>query len=182
MKIQPTELAGAFILDVEPSHDVRGFFARTWCRDELLEHGLTAAIAQCSLSFNEKRGTLRGLHLQTHPYEEVKIVRCTSGSIFDVIVDLRAGSATFGRWISVELSAGNRRSLYVPEGFAHGFQTLEEATEVFYQISVPYNAEYRAGVRWNDPRLTIPWPIENVIVSVGDQELPLVDTFRQGSE
>jgi dTDP-4-dehydrorhamnose 3,5-epimerase len=153
-----TALGGAFTIDVEPIADERGFFARTWCQRELDARGLDARVVQCSVSFNLHPGTLRGLHYQAAPHEEVKLVRCTAGAIFDVIVDLRTGSPTFARHFGVVLSARNHRMLYVPKGFAHGFQTLEPETEVAYQMSEFYHPDLACGVRWDDPALGIEWP------------------------
>lgn len=170
MRIEKTGLEGVFIIEIEPVTDVRGLFGRTWCREEMQRAGLDTDIAQCSVSWNEKRGTLRGLHYQEAPWEEIKIVRCTSGAVFDVVVDLRKGSGTRGKWISVELTASNHRSLYIPKGCAHGFQTLEDGSEVFYQISTSYRSELQAGIRWDDPELNIRWPITNPIISERDRE------------
>jgi dTDP-4-dehydrorhamnose 3,5-epimerase len=153
-----TDLLGAYVLELEELRDERGFFARIWCEEELAMRGLTATLAQCSISRNTKAGTLRGMHFQRAPHEEAKLVRCTRGSIYDVIVDLRPGSRTRGRWAGVELDAVSGRSLYVPEGFAHGFQTLEDDTDVLYMISTPYAPEAAAGVRWDDPVFGIEWP------------------------
>jgi dTDP-4-dehydrorhamnose 3,5-epimerase len=153
-----TKLRGAFIIEPEPVEDERGFFARAWCRREFAARGLNSTVAQCGLSFNKKRGTLRGMHYQVAPYEEVKIVRCTRGAIYDVIIDLRPESPTFKQYIAVVLSAENRKALYVPERVAHGLQTLEDETEVFYQISEFYAPESARGVRWNDPTFAIEWP------------------------
>ncbi len=166
-----TELgvAGAFLVEPEPLEDARGFFARTWCREEFGGRGLESDLAQCSLSFNRRRGTLRGLHFQAAPFEEAKLVRCTRGAIFDVVLDLRAGSPAFLRHAAVVLSADNRAAVYVPRGVAHGFQTLEEASEVFYQISPAYVPALARGVRWNDPRFGIAWPIADPILSERDR-------------
>lgn len=153
-----TSLPGAYFVDLDKREDDRGFFARAWCRREFAEQGLSTALVQCNLSFNERRGTLRGLHFQLPPHGEVKLVRCTRGSIYDVIVDLRPDSPTFKKWLAVELSAENRRMLYVPEGFAHGYQTLLDETETFYQVSAYYAAEAEGGVRWDDPAFAIAWP------------------------
>jgi dTDP-4-dehydrorhamnose 3,5-epimerase len=153
-----TELAGAWIVDPERLEDERGFFARTFDAGEFARRGLRSAFPQCSVSFNARAGTLRGMHFQAEPHAEAKLVRCTAGAVYDVIVDLRPESPTRLRWIGVELSAANRRALYVPEGCAHGFQTLADASEVFYQISVPHAAESARGVRWNDPAFGITWP------------------------
>lgn len=172
MRFTETTLAGAYVVDIEPQEDERGFFARSWCRDEFARRGLAPSLAQCNISFNRRRGTLRGMHFQRAPYGEVKVVRCTRGRILDVLLDLRPASPTFCRWIGVELSADNHRMLYVPEGIAHGFQTLDDDTELFYQMSEPYRAEAAAGVRWNDPRFGIEWPIPSPIVSARDAAFP----------
>lgn len=172
MKFSPTRLAGAWIIDIEPVGDERGFFARVWCREELEKQGLNTSLAQCSISFNKKRGTLRGMHYQARPHEEAKLVRCTRGAIYDVIVDLRPESVTYKQWIGIELSAENRRMLYVPAGFAHGFQSLADDTEVFYQISTTYRPESARGVRWNDPAFGIEWPQEVRVISEKDRRYP----------
>ncbi|HEX2123212.1 MAG TPA: dTDP-4-dehydrorhamnose 3,5-epimerase [Thermoanaerobaculia bacterium] len=164
-----TELAGAFVIDVEPLADERGFFARTFCEDELRARGLDAHIAQCNLSWNRARGTLRGLHYQAAPNEETKIVRCTRGAIWDVIVDLRPDSATHNRWFAVTLTADNRKMLYVPRGFAHGFITLADDTEVFYEMGTAYVAGAARGVPWNDPAFAIEWPIAPAVISERDR-------------
>lgn len=163
-------MKGAFVIDLEPHQDERGFFARSYCHDEFASRGLNARLAQCSISFNGKRGTLRGMHYQARPHEEAKLVRCTKGSLFDVIIDLRRESPSFKRHFAIELSASNRRQLYVPEGFAHGFQTLEDDTEVFYQISTPYHPDLGRGVRWDDPAFQIGWPdVATRIISERDR-------------
>jgi dTDP-4-dehydrorhamnose 3,5-epimerase len=173
MKFTQLNIAGACLIDVEAHTDERGFFARTFCKEELEQLGLIANIAQCSTSFNARRGTLRGLHYQIAPHEETKIVRCTSGAIFDVIVDVRPESTTFGTWLAAELTARNRRMMYVPEGVAHGFQTLEDGSEVFYQISTGFSSEASRGIRWDDPHLAIPWPIpDDKIISPRDSQFP----------
>ena len=153
-----TDLNGAFLIDTEAHEDERGFFARLWCQEEFAAHGLETRLVQCSMSYNKGAGTLRGMHYQAHPWQEVKLVRCTRGAIFDVIIDLRRESPTFTRYFGAELSAANRRMLYIPRGFAHGFQTLEDDTDVFYQMSEFYKPEYARGVRWNDPAFDIRWP------------------------
>jgi dTDP-4-dehydrorhamnose 3,5-epimerase len=153
-----TTLAGAFVIEPEKREDERGFFARTFCRQEFLAHGLNPEIAQCNVSFNKRKGTLRGMHYQAPPFAEAKLVRCTAGAIFDVIIDLRKSSETFGRHFAVELCASSGKMLYIPEGFAHGFQTLLDDTEVFYQMSQPYAPQCARGVRWNDPFFGIEWP------------------------
>ena len=154
-----TSLAGAYVVTPEPIEDARGFFARSFSREEFAERKLETRVVQCSLSFNRRAGTLRGLHYQRAPHGEAKFVRCTRGSLFDVIVDLRAGSPTFRSWVGVELTDENRASLYVPRGFAHGFQTLLDETEVFYMISDPHVPEAATGVRWDDPTFGIEWPL-----------------------
>ncbi|MGH6689263.1 MAG: dTDP-4-dehydrorhamnose 3,5-epimerase [Gammaproteobacteria bacterium] len=159
MIFKETALSGAFVIDPEPQEDARGLFARTWCWRELQARGLETRTAQCSTSFNRRKGTLRGLHYQRPPAAETKIVRCTRGALYDVIIDLRPESPTFLEHVAVVLTADNRRMLYVPTGFAHGFQTLEDDTEVFYQISEFSAPEHARGVRWNDPLFGISWPI-----------------------
>jgi dTDP-4-dehydrorhamnose 3,5-epimerase len=171
---EPAPIAGAFIVRAEPIEDERGFFARTWCRDEFLRHGLNPALAQCSASYNRRAGTLRGMHWQAAPHAEAKLVRCTRGALFDVIVDLRPGPATRGRWFGLELRAGAPEMLYVPEGCAHGFITLADDTEVFYQISVPYHPAAARGFRWDDPEVAIAWPRAPQVVSPADRALPLL--------
>jgi dTDP-4-dehydrorhamnose 3,5-epimerase len=158
MRFTATPLAGAYVVDVEPVADERGLFARTWCRREMEARGLDPGLVQCSVSFNKKRGTLRGMHFQAPPDQEVKLVRCTRGAVFDVVLDLRQGSPTFKRWFAAELTADNRKALYVPAGFAHGFQTLADDSEVLYQMSEFHSPESARGVRWNDPAFAIDWP------------------------
>jgi dTDP-4-dehydrorhamnose 3,5-epimerase len=172
MKFVETQLPGAFVIEPEPVGDTRGFFARTFYAHEFAERGLDPSIAQCSVSFNHRRGTLRGMHYQSAPFEEAKLVRCTAGAIHDVILDLRPFSPSFRQWIAVELSAANRRMLYIPAGMAHGFQTLEDASEVFYQISKPYAPEHACGVRWDDPAFAIRWPLRDPILSERDRTYP----------
>jgi dTDP-4-dehydrorhamnose 3,5-epimerase len=167
-----TKLKGAYLIDIERLPDERGFFARTWCQKDFLAQGLAAEWVQCSISFNARQGTLRGMHYQIKPYEEAKLVRCTLGAIYDVIVDLRQGSSTFGQYISCVLSAKNRKMLYVPEGFAHGFITLEDNTEVSYQMSEFYAPEHSKGFRWNDPLFSIDWPAAIQVISERDRNLP----------
>jgi dTDP-4-dehydrorhamnose 3,5-epimerase len=168
MIISSTSIPDARTIELEPAFDERGFFARTWCRRELAEQGLCVEIAQESISFNRTRGTLRGLHLQLPPHDEVKIIRCTRGAIFDVIVDLRPQSATYLRWQSFELSAANHRALYVPKGCAHGFQVLVDETEVHYQISSFYNQKAAVGYRFDDPAFAIVWPLPVSVISDRD--------------
>lgn len=172
MHFHETKLSGAYVIEPERISDERGFFARTWCRDELAAHGLSSALAQCNISFNQHAGTLRGLHYQAAPFGEIKIVRCTMGAIYDVIVDLRPGSPTFTQYVGIELSARNRLMLYIPEGFAHGFQSLADESEVAYQMSQVYAPGYARGVRYDDPALGIVWPRAVSVISERDQLLP----------
>jgi dTDP-4-dehydrorhamnose 3,5-epimerase len=165
----PAPIEGAFVIQTEPVEDERGFFARTFCRDEFVSHGLDPCVAQASISFSLRRGTLRGMHLQTAPHQEAKLVRCTRGAIYDVILDLRDESPTFRRWWSIELTPVSGRLLYVPEGVAHGFQTLEPETEVSYQMSHAYVPEAATGVRYDDPAFGIEWPLEVTAISAGDR-------------
>ena len=158
MKFVETPLPGAYLVEPERHEDERGFFARTWCREEFSANGLVAELAQCSISRNGATGTLRGMHFQRAPHEETKLVRCTAGAIFDVVVDLRSGSASHGNWFGVELDAESGTALYIPEGFAHGFQTLIAGAEVLYMISEPYVPQASSGVRWDDPAFGIKWP------------------------
>ena len=175
MIFSPARIAGAWLIDIEPQRDERGFFARSWCQRELTEHGLEAAIAQESVSWNKDRGTTRGLHFQRPPHAEVKIVRCTKGAIFDVIVDIRPDSPTFRQWQGVELTAENRRAFYVPKGCAHGFQTLSDDTEILYLISTFYVPGASAGYRYNDPAFAVEWPLPVTIISDNDRRWPDFD-------
>jgi dTDP-4-dehydrorhamnose 3,5-epimerase len=163
---------GAYLVEPEFVRDERGSFARTWCQQEFETHGLNPCLVQCNISFNKKRGTLRGMHYQIAPYEEAKLVRCTMGAMYDVILDLRPSSKTFKQWFSVELTAGNYRALYIPEGFAHGFQSLEDNTEVFYQMSEFYHLESARGIRWDDPAFGVSWPINAPVISEKDKNFP----------
>ncbi len=172
MKFIPTKLAGAYIVEPELIRDDRGFFARSWCHQEFSQQGLNPHLVQCNISFNAHWGIIRGMHYQAAPHAEVKLVRCTRGSIYDVIIDLRPDSATFKQWISVELTANNHLALYIPAGFAHGFQTLEPETEVFYQMSEFYHPESARGLRWNDPAFGVDWKLEPVMISDRDQSYP----------
>jgi dTDP-4-dehydrorhamnose 3,5-epimerase len=158
MRFIETDIRGVFVVELDRNEDERGFFARVWCRDELAEQGLTAGLAQCSISRNPKVSTLRGMHFQRAPHQEAKLVRAMRGAIFDVIIDLRPESETCGRWLGVTLDADGGRALYVPEGVAHGFQTLADDTDVLYFISVPYAPDAASGVRWDDPAFGIGWP------------------------
>ena len=168
-----TKLKGAFVIDPEPIRDDRGFFARAWCKREFAEHGLYADFVQANISFNEKQGTLRGMHYQSEPHSEAKLVRCTKGSVYDVIIDLRERSDTYKQWFAINLSAENYRLLYIPEGFAHGFQTLSNASEMFYLHSDYYAPHAGAGVRWDDPAFAISWPeVSDRIISERDRNYP----------
>lgn len=173
MIFNETKLRGAYIIEVEPLEDDRGSFARTFCREEFETHGLNSFVAQCNISQNRKKGTLRGMHYQVAPHAEAKLVTCLAGSIYDVIIDLRPDSITCCQWVAVELSARHRRSLiYIPEGFAHGFQTLEDDTEVFYQMSYAYVPESARGLRWDDPMFAISWPDGSPTLSERDKNYP----------
>lgn len=169
-----TEISGVYIIEIEKIEDERGFFARSWCRQEFLKMGLNPHIEQCNISYNGKKNTLRGLHYQDIPHQETKLVRCTRGRIYDVIIDVRFDSVSYKKWIGVNLSAGNRRMLYVPEGFAHGYQTLEDDTEIFYQVSASYFPQSERGIRWDDPAVGIQWPLSSPIVSPKDNCWPLL--------
>jgi dTDP-4-dehydrorhamnose 3,5-epimerase len=176
MLFRDTSLAGAFVLEMDLKKDERGFFARTFCEDEFRAHGLVTRSVQCNVSFNAKRGTLRGMHYQIKPHEEAKLIRVTKGAIQDVIVDIRPDSPTYLKWIAVELNEENRRMLYVPAGFAHGFQTLADNTEVFYQMFAFFHADCARGLRWDDPALKIDWPaIDQRIISKKDLDYPLLE-------
>ena len=172
MIFRETKLAGAYVVDIERLEDDRGFFARSWCRREFEAHGLNPNLAQCNISFSTKKSTMRGMHYQAEPFEEAKLVRCTMGSLYDVIVDLRQDSPSFRKHVGIILTPDNRKMLYVPEGFAHGFLTLEDKTEVYYQISAFYAPEYERGFRWNDPAFGIVWPSEVKIISDRDRNYP----------
>ena len=172
MIFHETKLAGAFTVEPERFEDERGFFARTWSTREFAARGLNAQLAECNVSFNSRKGTLRGLHYQLAPHAQTKLVRCTAGAIYDVIVDLRTEAATFKNWVAVELTAANRLMLYVPADFAHGFQTLTDDVEVFYQMSDPYVPESSAGVRWDDPAFKINWPTAQRTINARDRAYP----------
>lgn len=180
MRFIATELVGAYVLELERFDDERGFFARTWCSDELAEHGLLPSVVQCSVSRNTTAGTLRGMHFQKAPHEEVKVVRCTAGAIFDVIVDLREDSDSYGGWLGVELDAERGNALYIPKGFAHGFQTLVDGADVFYMMSDPYVPEAASGVRWDDPAFGISWP-EAAHRTISERDLAWPDHHPSGS-
>lgn len=172
MIFSETRLPGVFIIDPERQEDARGFFARIWCQREFEAHRLNPRLVQCSISFNKTKGTLRGMHFQSAPHEETKLVRCTMGAIYDVILDLRSHSPTFKEHIAVVLSADNRKTVYVPEGVAHGFQTLEGHTEVFYQMTEFHVPASARGVRWDDPAFGISWPAAERIISERDRSYP----------
>jgi dTDP-4-dehydrorhamnose 3,5-epimerase len=172
MIFHETKISGAFEIDPERKSDVRGFFARTWCQKEFKDYGLDAHLVQCSISFNRSKGTLRGLHYQTAPFAEAKLVRCTQGAIYDIVLDLRPDSGTFRDWIAVTLTAENRNMVYIPRGCAHGFLTLQDATEVLYQMSEFFNSESARGVRWNDPAFRIVWPEAVRVISERDRNYP----------
>jgi len=182
MRFEPTKLSGAFIVEPEPHEDSRGSFARTFCAREFSEHGLASVFVQSSISFNRKRGTLRGLHYQLPPAGEVKLVRCTAGVLYDVIVDLRPNSPTYLQHVGVELTARNRRALYVPEMFAHGLQTLEDETEVLYQISAFYAPDQATGIRYDDPKLLIRWPLPVAVIAERDRNWPLLKERMESVE
>lgn len=175
MQFIETPLAGAYVIQLDRMGDKRGFFARSWCAEAFAARGLEHSLAQCNISYSAEEGTLRGLHYQAAPHGEAKLVRCTMGRLFDVVVDIRKSSPTFGKWWAGELSAQNRRAHFIPVGFAHGFQTLEPDTEVFYQMSRSYCAESARGLRWDDPQLAIAWPpVARRIISEKDRGLPLL--------
>lgn len=176
MQFIPVGLDGAYLIEPELISDSRGFFARTFCINEFKDKGLNSNIVQCNISYNKLRGTLRGMHFQKAPYPETKLVRCTKGSIYDVIIDLRSDSKTYSRWFGVELSAENRKALYIPEGFAHGFTTLEDSSEVLYQMSELFHSECADGVRWNDPAFAITWPETIRVIAERDQSYPDFNT------
>ena len=167
-----TELKGAFLIEPDRKEDARGFFARTWCVEEFKAHGLDPRVVQCNISFNKKKGTLRGMHWQVAPHPEAKLVRCTMGALWDVIIDLRPASPTYQQHLGVELTPENRKMLFIPEGFAHGFQTLADNTEVFYQMSEFFAADCARGLRWNDPAFGIAWPPGERIINERDNNYP----------
>lgn len=166
------KLQGVFEVKIEPNHDERGFFARSWCQREFESRGLNPKLVQCNISFNKHKGTLRGMHYQAEPFGEAKLVRCTAGAIYDVVVDVRPQSPTFRKWSAVVLSSENRDMLYIPEGLAHGFLTMEDNTEIFYQMSEFYHPELSRGVRWDDPAFGIEWPERVNVVSERDRTYP----------
>ena len=174
MRFTETRLKGAFIIEPERLEDERGFFARTFCQKEFEAHGLNPRLVQCNISYNKHKGTLRGMHYQVAPMAEAKLVRCTRGTIYDVIIDLQPESPTYCQWLAEELNAENSKIIYIPEGFAHGFQTLEDETEVFYQMAEFYSPEHAQGVRWDDPVFGIKWPLNSKIISEKDKNYPLM--------
>ena len=171
MIFRETKLKGAFVIEEERHEDERGYFARTWSAQEFEAHGIVSQIAECNISFSKKKGTLRGMHFQLPPFAQAKLVRCTRGAIYDVAIDLRPESETFRQWVAVNLTA-NKGMFYIPTGFAHGFQTLEDESEIFYQMSDVYNPESAGGVRWNDPAFGIEWPEAERIIIARDREYP----------
>jgi dTDP-4-dehydrorhamnose 3,5-epimerase len=175
MNFIETPLEGAFIVDLALHQDDRGFFARSYCSEEFAAKGLGPPLLQCSVSYNTLKGTLRGMHYQGAPYEEHKLVRCTGGAIFDVIVDIRRDSPSYRRWFGTHLNSENRRALFIPPGFAHGFVTLSDHAEVYYMISVPHAPEFGRGFRWNDPAFAIEWPVAPRVISARDAAFGLLD-------
>jgi dTDP-4-dehydrorhamnose 3,5-epimerase len=169
-------ILGAYVVELEQLTDERGFFARTYCAEQFAARGLGPELRQCSVSYNARKGTLRGLHYQGAPHEEHKLVRCTAGAIYDVIVDIRASSPTYRHWFGAELTADNRRSLFIPAGIAHGFVTLTDHAEVYYMISVAHAPESSRGFRWNDPAFAIAWPLAPTVISARDANYPLLNT------
>lgn len=176
MKFTTMKLKDAYLIELDPIEDERGFFARSFCREEFAAQGIEMQVVQCNISYNKVKGTLRGMHYQKEPFQEAKLISCISGSVYDVLIDLRPESPSYLKWEAVALSAGNHQMLYIPKGFAHGFMTLENRTEVFYQMSEFYHPECAAGIRWNDPQINIQWPYqEPVIISKKDQEYNLLE-------
>ena len=170
-----TELKGAYVIELEENTDERGFFARSWCINEAKAHGLDPTVVQCNISYNRKKLTLRGMHYQIAPRAEAKLVRCTRGAIYDVIIDMRRDSRTFKQWTGIELSGFNRKMFFVPQGFAHGFLTVEDDTEVFYQMSEFYSPNHARSIRWNDPLFNISWPAVPAVLSEKDKAIPDFD-------
>ncbi len=170
MIFEKTDFEGVYVIKIEKYEDERGFFARTWDKNEFELKELNSNLTQCNISLNHKKGTLRGIHYQTQPYQEAKLIRCTRGNLFDVIIDLRNNSKSFKKWLSFELNEENHKMLYIPEGFAHGFQTLENDTEVFYQMTQNFMPNYAYGIRWNDTQFNIKWPIKKPIMSDKDKQ------------
>ena len=179
MIFSETKLSGAYVVEIEKIEDQRGFFVRTFDKKEFSKKGLDSEFVQSSISQNKKKGTIRGMHYQGKPYEENKIVRCTKGSIFDVIIDLRSNSKTYKEWFSIELNADNYKILYIPKGFAHGFQTLENNTEVYYEITEVYDKKSSRGIRWNDPTFNINWPLDISLISEKDNNFSFFNNAYQ---
>jgi dTDP-4-dehydrorhamnose 3,5-epimerase len=172
LRFTELSLQGVYLVEIEPRVDERGFFARTFCEDEFATAGLIARFPQSSVSYNARRGTVRGMHFQASPYEETKLVRCVAGAVYDVIVDVRPNSMTYCRWLGIELSAQNRAALYIPKGFAHGFQSLQKDSELLYMIDVGYVANAARGLRWNDPSIDVQWPHPIEVIADKDSEFP----------
>lgn len=175
MKFTPLSLKDAYLIQPNFIEDNRGFFARSFCTQEFKNHGLNPHLEQCNISYNYKMGTMRGMHYQIGDKSEDKVVRCTMGKIYDIIIDLRLSSETYRHWVGLELSAQNRLMLYIPQGFAHGFQTLEDDTEVFYQMTESFSPEHARGIRWNDPSFNLQWPYDPTVISAKDQQYPDFD-------
>jgi dTDP-4-dehydrorhamnose 3,5-epimerase len=178
MRMIETPLKGAYVIEIEKIVDERGFFSRSWCQKEFYDAGLVSDLVQCNISYNHRKGTLRGMHYQLPPYEETKLVRCTKGAIYDVIIDIRPQSSSYLKWFGVELSEMNYKMLYIPKGFAHGFQTLEDQTEVFYQMSDWFHAESSRGISWDDAVFGIDWPFERKRI-ISDKDMNYGD-FKNG--
>jgi len=178
MKFIETKLKGAYVIEPELLEDERGFFTRAFCQKEFEAHGMNPRLVQGNISYNKLKGTLRGMHYQVTPMAETKLIRCTKGAIFDVIVDLRPESPTYCQWVEVELNADNHRMLYIPEGFAHGYQAMEDETEIFYLVSEFYSPENERGVRWDDPVFGIRWPLNTKIISKKDKNYPLISQIN----
>jgi dTDP-4-dehydrorhamnose 3,5-epimerase len=181
MKFERTSLAGVWVIDLELREDARGFLARTYCENEFTAQGLNTRWPQCNLTLTRQRGMIRGMHLQAEPKPEIKLIRCAAGKIFDVLVDVRRNSPTFGKWVGFELTAENYRMLYAPGGIAHGFQCLTDNCEVFYQMSEFYVPELARGLRWNDPRVAVQWPLAEAILSERDRALPLLSDLAKAA-
>jgi dTDP-4-dehydrorhamnose 3,5-epimerase len=175
MRIVELPIAGAYLVEAEPIHDERGYFARTWSRQEFAERQLETELEQCSVAYNGERGTVRGMHYQAAPYGEAKVVTCVAGSVYDVLVDVRPESPTYLRWHAEQLDATSLRALYVPEGVAHGYQTLTDGATLFYMISAPFHGPSARGVRWDDPRVAIRWPLPPIRISARDRAFPLLE-------
>jgi dTDP-4-dehydrorhamnose 3,5-epimerase len=178
MRFEPLAIDGAVLVRIEPHRDLRGFFARSFCAEEFAAAGLSARVVQTSLSYNERAGTVRGMHFQWPPSREGKLVRCIHGRLYDVLLDLRPGSATYLRHVSVALDEENRDAVFIPPGIAHGFQTLQDATEVMYQMTDSYAPALAAGVRWNDPAFSIHWPATEIVISERDARYPDFDRLQ----